>query len=113
MSWRQNQPKRGPILCLSKLVHSGLQQFSKSSPKYVNNHPMGEIWHVFKNYKSRQKFWATFFHEICKLCISFDQKIGWATFWAIFSKTHLVALFPCQTINLVNAFHTKMFSLPL
>jgi hypothetical protein len=27
-----------------------------------------------------------------KLCIKFDKKMGWATFWAIFSKTHLVTL---------------------
>jgi hypothetical protein len=24
--------------------------------------------------------------------INFDQKTGWATFWAIFSQTHLVTL---------------------
>jgi hypothetical protein len=25
-----------------------------------------------------------------------DKKFGWATFWAIFSQTHLVTLLKCQ-----------------
>jgi hypothetical protein len=38
------------------------------------------------------KFWAT-----VKLCINFDEKMGWATSWAIFSQTQLVALFSFAT----------------
>jgi hypothetical protein len=34
-----------------------------------------------------------YFHRK-KLCVKFDEKMGWATFWAIFSQNHLVALTP-------------------
>jgi hypothetical protein len=27
-----------------------------------------------------------------RICIEFDKKTGWATCWALFSQTHLVAL---------------------
>jgi hypothetical protein len=27
-----------------------------------------------------------------RLCLSFEKKLGWATFWAIFSQTHLITL---------------------
>jgi hypothetical protein len=32
-----------------------------------------------------------------KVVYYFWRKMGWATFWANFSQTHLVALGPCQT----------------
>jgi hypothetical protein len=38
--------------------------------------------------KSSTKFWATYFHG--KSCIK--SKMGWATFWALFSKKHPVTL---------------------
>jgi hypothetical protein len=31
--------------------------------------------HFFENYKSGPKFWATFFHELWKLCIDSDKKV--------------------------------------
>jgi hypothetical protein len=46
----------------------------------------------YTNYKSRQKFGASF--KKYSSCINFDRKIGWATFWVIFSQTHLVTLVP-------------------
>jgi hypothetical protein len=37
------------------------------------------------------QFWGILFPRY-QLCINFEQKMGWATFWAIFSQTHLVTL---------------------
>jgi hypothetical protein len=48
----------------------------------------------FENYKTIAHFWATFFHATYHLCINFDKKIGWATFWAIFSQNNPGTLFP-------------------
>jgi hypothetical protein len=33
-----------------------------------------------------------YFYLAKKLCINFDKKMVWATFWAIFSQTHPVPL---------------------
>jgi hypothetical protein len=33
-----------------------------------------------------------YFLPLKKLCINFVQKMGWATFWAIFSQSHLGTL---------------------
>jgi hypothetical protein len=49
----------------------------------------------FFKYRSITKIWATFFTRE-KLCITFDKKWAWATFWAIFSQTHLVTLFEME-----------------
>jgi hypothetical protein len=40
----------------------------------------------------RKQVRASYFLLIYRLCINFDTRWGCATFWAIFSKTHLVAL---------------------
>jgi hypothetical protein len=45
----------------------------------------------FDNYRSSANFWA-FFHGTNYTSIL--AKIGWATFWAILSRTHLVTLSP-------------------
>jgi hypothetical protein len=34
------------------------------------------------------------------LSIHFDKKIGWATFWPIFSQTHLVALITSASLSI-------------
>jgi hypothetical protein len=57
----------------------------------------------YVKYKSSSNFGRTFFHRK-KCCIYFDKKTGWATFWAIFSQTHLV--------NLVFVFLLGQLSLP-
>jgi hypothetical protein len=48
------------------------------------------FWQVFDNYRSSQKFSAKFSPK--KWRNNFDGKNGLATFWAIFSQTHLVTL---------------------
>jgi hypothetical protein len=45
---------------------------------------------VFENFRISPHFCALF--PKYKLCINFGKKISWATFWAIFSKSHLVTL---------------------
>jgi hypothetical protein len=43
-----------------------------------------------------------------KLCISFDKNLAWATFWAIFSISHLVTLTLChQNVSGVSCFQTR------
>jgi hypothetical protein len=49
---------------------------------------------LLKIFSSSSDFGATFFHN--KMCALIMAKIGWAAFWAIFSQTHPVALFPVQ-----------------
>jgi hypothetical protein len=44
----------------------------------------------FENYTISPHFGATFFLSIDYVLIS--AKMGWATFWAIFSQTYLVTL---------------------
>jgi hypothetical protein len=50
---------------------------------------------LFENYRSSPYFWAIFPRK--KLCIDFNKKWVWATFWAIFSQTHLVTLVSTHT----------------
>jgi hypothetical protein len=45
---------------------------------------------MFKTYRSSTNFEANFFHG--KVFVLTLTKMGWATFWAIFSRTYLVTL---------------------
>jgi hypothetical protein len=38
------------------------------------------------------EIFGDFLHCEIHVCIGFDKKMDWATFWAIFSQTHLAAL---------------------
>jgi hypothetical protein len=49
-----------------------------------------------ENYKSRKINWDTFSTVTDMWKVS--QKMDWATFWATFSKTHLVTLARCQKV---------------
>jgi hypothetical protein len=51
---------------------------------------LGDCSYFFENYRSIQTIGSTLFH--CKSYVFIGTKIGWATFWAIFSPTHLVTL---------------------
>jgi hypothetical protein len=44
----------------------------------------------FENKRNSRHFWNTFF--TVKMYSNFGEKMGWASFWAIFSQTHLVTL---------------------
>jgi hypothetical protein len=44
-----------------------------------------DFGHLLENYKSSAIFWAAFFMVQYAL---FLAKMGWATFWAIFSQSH-------------------------
>jgi hypothetical protein len=46
--------------------------------------------HFFLIREKAQIFWLLF--PRLKLCINFDSKMCWATFWTILSPTHLVTL---------------------
>jgi hypothetical protein len=51
--------------------------------------PFGRLFTLgdcFENYRRGPNLWTT------KLCLNFDKKIDWATFWAIFSQTYLTSL---------------------
>jgi hypothetical protein len=48
------------------------------------------IGYIIGNYRSTASSLATFFHETSH--VSILTKTGWATLWAIFTQTHLVAL---------------------
>jgi hypothetical protein len=48
------------------------------------------FWQFFKNYRRRANFWTTFTRHTSDEFIL--ATMGWATFWATFSQTHLVAL---------------------
>jgi hypothetical protein len=45
---------------------------------------------IFKNYKSTPNLLPLYYHG--KKHVLILKKLGWATFWAIFSQTHLVTL---------------------
>jgi hypothetical protein len=49
------------------------------------------LWAVFFKLKKWPNFFGYFFPRKM-LRINVDLKMGWATFWAIFSQTHLVTL---------------------
>jgi hypothetical protein len=58
--------------------------------------PNGRVFALGSFLKKKQK-WPNFvgysFSTVKGyVCIHFGEKIGWATFWAIFSQTHLVTL---------------------
>jgi hypothetical protein len=63
----------------------------------------------FENYKSSPHFGATFFRGYGYLSII--TKMGWATFWAIFSQTHLVTLLITSRCARLSKSPTKPFSL--
>jgi hypothetical protein len=48
----------------------------------------------FENDRPSANFWATFFHGSSYALIL--TKLGWATFWATLSPTHLVTLLDIQ-----------------
>jgi hypothetical protein len=50
--------------------------------------PFVYFWQMFLKIKEV----AQIFVLVCKLCINFDKKMGWATFWEIFLQTDLVTL---------------------
>jgi hypothetical protein len=49
------------------------------------------LWAVTEKYRNITIFWATF-PGMYIFCVYFDKKMGWATFWSIFSQAHLVTL---------------------
>jgi hypothetical protein len=55
--------------------------------------PIGRLFSLGSFLKAIEvsKVEAPFIHEK-KLCTNFDKKNSWATFWAMFSQTHLVTL---------------------
>jgi hypothetical protein len=59
-----------------------------------NFHELSYFHHleIFSTFHYEPKFWGAFFHRKSKV-IKFDKicKV-WATFWATFSRKHLVAL---------------------
>jgi hypothetical protein len=56
--------------------------------------PIGQLLTLgrfFENYRISTNYWATYFHGKSYVLI-LDKKTEWATFWVIFSQTHLVNL---------------------
>jgi hypothetical protein len=49
-----------------------------------------QVAHFFGNYRRSPKILVTFFH--CNSYVLSLTKMDWATYWAIFSLTHLVTL---------------------
>jgi hypothetical protein len=62
---------------------------------WPNFRPMGNclLWAVFWIIAEVAKTFLGSFVPRSGLCINFDKKMDWATFWAAFSQTHLVTLF--------------------
>jgi hypothetical protein len=55
------------------------------------------LWAVFfKIYRSSHNLSATLFHG--ESYVTIFTKLDWASFWAIFSQTHLVALFSGEPV---------------
>jgi hypothetical protein len=52
--------------------------------------PFGRLFTLASFLKIKEV--AQIFVLVCKLCINFDKKMGWATFWEIFLQTDLVTL---------------------
>jgi hypothetical protein len=52
---------------------------------------IGYFWWLFENERRRKNNWATGFQRKSYLLIV-PKKMGWASFWATFSKTCLVTL---------------------
>jgi hypothetical protein len=53
-------------------------------------------WVTFFSLGKRIQMWPTFlvyFFYMLRWCFDFTKKMCWATFWAIFSSTHLDSLF--------------------
>jgi hypothetical protein len=56
--------------------------------------PIGRLFtlaSIYKNLRRSPNVFANFFNSV-NSCINVYEKMGWATFWAIFSQTHLVTL---------------------
>jgi hypothetical protein len=49
------------------------------------------FWQLFDNYRRNKKIGLLFTMEQATYVLILTKK-GWATFWAIFSQTHLVTL---------------------
>jgi hypothetical protein len=56
--------------------------------------PVGFFGQACENYYSIQKNYATVSHSN-----SYVSIFGWATFWAIFSPTHLVTLYEIEKVG--------------
>jgi hypothetical protein len=54
---------------------------------------------IFKNYRRSPNSWSAYFQGKSNVLIW--EKIGWATFGAIFSKTHLVTLTPGYICSII------------
>jgi hypothetical protein len=63
-----------------------------STPDLAYFRILGDCRKFFLENYSSGPFWeATLFHRN-KFCMDFVKKMAWATFWAIFTQTHLVTL---------------------
>jgi hypothetical protein len=62
----------------------------------------------FFNCRSSPEFWASL--SKAKNSLQILKKIGWATFWAIFSKTHLVPLLATQLPTVLEALTIQALS---
>jgi hypothetical protein len=74
---------------LTQLIHSGspgdqiVRIFEQRATVYFGQ--------LLESYRSVPDFFGYFIPRLSS-CINFAKKMGWATFWAIFSQTHLAAV---------------------
>jgi hypothetical protein len=73
-------------------MHCGVARSSEFSP--TGNLILDLGWGSF--FEKIRSSPCTFFSGTYKLHINFDLRMGWATFWAIFSQTNLVTLFQAR-----------------
>jgi hypothetical protein len=84
----------------TKILYAKFPTRSRSGrPVWAKCSLLGSCLLWLKKFRSSPNFWATFFHG--KSNVLLLTKMGWATFWAIFSQTLLVTVIEIKVLYFV------------